>query len=79
MVLHRIKPRLQVPLERTPGCWIEELPSILWGIQTTLNRSTDFTLFFMVYGAEAIVACRNADTEGALSPPLVFGEGHGRL
>jgi hypothetical protein len=29
MVLHEIKPRLQVPLEHTPGCWIKELPSVL--------------------------------------------------
>jgi transposase InsO family protein len=54
MVLHGIKPRLQVPLECTPGCWIEEPPFVLWGIQTTPNRPTGFTPFFMVYGAEAV-------------------------
>ncbi len=44
-----------VPLERTPGCWVEELPSVLWSIRTTPNRSTGFTPFFLVYGAEAVL------------------------
>ena len=54
-VLAGIKPRLQVPLERTPGCWLDELPAVLWGIRTTPNRSTGYTPFFMVYGAEAVM------------------------
>ena len=33
-----------------------ELPSILWGLRTTLNRSTDRTPFFMVYGVEVVLA-----------------------
>ena len=44
-----------VPLERTPGCWVGELPSVLWSVRTTLNRSMGFTPFFLVYGAEAIL------------------------
>ena len=55
MLLQGVKPRLQVPLERMPGCWIEELPSELWGIRTSPNRSTGYTPFFMVYGAEAVL------------------------
>ena len=54
-MLAGLKPRLQVQLERSPGCWIDELPSVLWGIRTTPNRSTGFTPFFMVYGAEAVM------------------------
>src|SRR3954470_14391751 len=54
-ILHGLKPRLQVPLERTAGCWVEELPSVIWGIRTSVNRSTGFTPFFMVYGAEAVM------------------------
>ena len=54
-VLARIKPRLQVPLERTPGCWLDELPAVLWGIRTTPNRSNGYTPFFMVYGAKAVM------------------------
>ena len=54
-ILRGIKPRLMVPLQRTPGCWVEELPSVLWSINTTPNRSTGYTPFFMVYGAEAVL------------------------
>ena len=44
-----------VPLQRTPGCWLEELPSVLWSINTTPNRSAGYTPFFMVYGARAVL------------------------
>ena len=44
-----------VPLKRTPGCWVEELPSVLWRINTTPNRSMGYTPFFMDYGAEAVL------------------------
>ena len=43
------------PSKGPPDCWVEELPSVLWGIRTSVNRSTGFTSFFMVYGAEAIM------------------------
>ena len=43
-----------IPLKRTLGCWVEELP-VLWSINTTPNRSTGYTPFFMVYGAEAVL------------------------
>ena len=55
LVLSGIKPRLIELLERTPGCWLDELPSVLWSIRTTPNRSTGYTPFFMVYGAEAVI------------------------
>ena len=54
-ILKGIKPRLMVPLQRTPGCWVEGLPSVIWSINTTPNRSTGYTPFFMVYGAEAVL------------------------
>ena len=44
-----------VPLERMPSCLVEELPSVLWSIGTTTNRSTRYTPFFMVYGAKAVL------------------------
>ena len=55
MILSGIKPRLVTPLLRTPGCWLEELPAVLWSLRTTPNRSTGYTPFFMVYGAEAVL------------------------
>src|SRR3954466_9871180 len=54
-LLRGIKPRLYVSLERTPGSWEEELPSVLWSIQMTPNRSTGYTPFFLVYGAEVVL------------------------
>ena len=54
-ILRGIKPRLMVPLQQTPGCWVEELTSVLWSINTTPNRSTGYTPLFMVYGAEVVL------------------------
>ena len=36
---------------------MEELDSVLWGLWTTPNRSTKYTPFFIVYGAEAVLPC----------------------
>src|SRR3954466_5743255 len=55
LILSGIKTRLVEPLERAPGAWIDELPAVLWSLRTTPNRSTEFTPFFLVYGAEAII------------------------
>jgi hypothetical protein len=55
LILAGIKPRLVEPLERSAGCWVEELPSVLWSLRTTPNRSVGFTPFFLVYGAEAVL------------------------
>jgi hypothetical protein len=55
LILSGIKPRLVEPLEHSAGCWIEELPAVLWSLRMTPNQSTGFTPFFLVYGAEAII------------------------
>ena len=55
LILAGIKPRLIDPLERAAGCWVEELPSVLWSLRTTPNRSTGYTSFFLVYGSEAVL------------------------
>jgi hypothetical protein len=34
---------------------MKELPSVVWGLRTTPSRATGFTLFFLVYEAEAIL------------------------
>jgi hypothetical protein len=43
-------------LENHGANWVSELPSVLWGNQTTPNRAIGKTLFFLVYGAEACLA-----------------------
>ena len=55
LILSGIKPRLIEPLQRTPGCWIDELPAVLWSLRTTPNRSTGYTPFFLVYGPEVVL------------------------
>ena len=37
------------------GAWSEELLFVLWSLRTTPNRSTGYTPFFLVYGAEAVL------------------------
>jgi hypothetical protein len=55
LILAGIKPRLVEPPERSACCWVEDLPSVLWTLHTTPNRSVGFTPFFLVYGAEAVL------------------------
>ena len=57
LIISGIKPRLVHSLRESDKHWVEELDSILWGLQTTPNRMTGYTPFFMVYGAEAILPC----------------------
>ena len=42
-------------LKHAAGAWVDELPSVLWGLRTTPNRLTGRTPFFLVYGAEAVL------------------------
>lgn len=37
LILSGIKPRLVVPLERSAGCWLDELPAVLRSLRTTPN------------------------------------------
>src|SRR3954464_13514453 len=39
LILSVIKPRLVEPLERSAGCWLDELPAVLWSLGTTPNKS----------------------------------------
>lgn len=56
LILQGLKPLLLTPLTRAARAWAVELPSVLQNLRTTPNRSTKFTPFFMVYGAEAIMS-----------------------
>ena len=52
-----IKPRLVRSLKESNTHWVEELDSVLWGLQTTPNCTTGFTPFFMVYRAKEVLPC----------------------
>ena len=55
LILSGIKPRLIEPLERSAGCWLDELPAVLQSLRMTPNKSTGYTPFFLVHGAEAVI------------------------
>ena len=57
LIMSGIKPRLVRSLIESDTHWVEELDSVLWGLWTTPNRTTGYTPFFMVYGAEAVLPC----------------------
>ena len=52
-----IKPRLVRSLTESDTHWVEDLDSVLWGLRTTPDRTTGYTPFFLVYGAEAVLPC----------------------
>jgi hypothetical protein len=34
---------------------VQELPPVIWILRITSRRATGFTLFFLIYGAEAVL------------------------
>jgi transposase InsO family protein len=55
LICNGIKKRLLAPLEKAKHAWVDELPSVLWSLQTTPNAATQETPFFLVHGAEAVL------------------------
>jgi transposase InsO family protein len=55
MILQGLKPRIYNDLHKFNRRWMKELPLVVWSLRTTPSRATGFTLFFLVYGAEAIL------------------------
>jgi transposase InsO family protein len=55
MILQGLKPKIYNDLNKFGKRWMKELPSVVWSLRTTPSRATGFTLFFLVYGAEAIL------------------------
>jgi hypothetical protein len=51
LVFSGVKKRL---FEISKGKWVEELPGVIWHLNTTESRSTKFTPFKLMYGAEAM-------------------------
>jgi hypothetical protein len=38
------------------GRWAEVMPTTVWSHNTTVCRVTNFTLFWLMYGAEAVLS-----------------------
>jgi transposase InsO family protein len=55
MILQGLKPWIYNDLNKFGRRWMKELPSVVWSLRTTPSRATGFALFFLVYGAEAIL------------------------
>jgi hypothetical protein len=55
MILQGLKSRIFDRLNKSGRKWLQELPAVVWSLRTTPNKATRFTLFFPVYGAEAIL------------------------
>jgi transposase InsO family protein len=55
MILQGLKPKIFERLNKSSWKWLQELPSVIWSLRTTLSRATGFTPFFLVYGAEAVL------------------------
>jgi hypothetical protein len=49
-----MKARMFHDLEAKGRNWHKKLPSVLWSLQTNINRATRDTPFNLVYGADAI-------------------------
>ena len=55
-VLRGLKTRtFKKKLEACGRGWYDELQAVLWSIRTTATKPTGETLFFLVYGAEAVL------------------------
>jgi hypothetical protein len=50
-----MKARMFHDLEARGRNWHKELPSVLWALQTNVNRATRDTPFNLVYGADAVL------------------------
>ena len=52
-ILRGLKTHTYDCLKKHGANWVNELPCVVWGSQTTPSRATGETTFFLVYGAEA--------------------------
>jgi hypothetical protein len=55
---------------RLEGCgknWVDQVPSVLWFVQTTTTRSTGENLFSLVYRAEAVLPTELKDGSPRIS------------
>jgi hypothetical protein len=50
-----MKTRMFHDLEARGRNWYKELPSVLWALQTNVNRATRDTPFNLVYGADVVL------------------------
>jgi hypothetical protein len=55
LILQGMKTRMFCDLEARGKNWHNELPSVLWALQTNINRATRDIPFNLVYGADEVL------------------------
>jgi hypothetical protein len=55
LLLQGMKARMFEDLEARGRNWHKELPSVLWALQTNINKATRDTSFNLVYGADSVL------------------------
>jgi hypothetical protein len=55
MILDALKKRLYKVNDKHPGRWLNELPTMVWGLRTLPSRNTGVSPYFMVFGSEAML------------------------
>jgi hypothetical protein len=55
MIIQGLKHKIFDRLNKCGRKWLQELPSVIWSLRTTPSRATEFTPFFLVYGAEVVL------------------------
>jgi hypothetical protein len=55
LIIHGIKTRMFQDLEAKGRNWYKELPSVLWALQTNINRAIRDIPFNLVYRAEVVL------------------------
>jgi hypothetical protein len=55
VILQGLKPRSFDRLNKPGRKWLQELLAVMWSLRTTPSRATGLTMFFLVYGAKAVL------------------------
>jgi hypothetical protein len=55
MVLQDIKDRIFDDASQYATRWLAELPHVIWGLRTQVSLAIGYSLFFLVYGSEAVL------------------------
>jgi hypothetical protein len=55
MILDVLKKRLYWDNDKHPGRWLKELLAVDWGLRTQHSCNTGVSLYFMVFGSEAML------------------------
>jgi hypothetical protein len=64
MILDALKKRLYRANDKHPRRWLKKLPAVVWRLRTQPSRNTGISLYFKVFGSEAVLPADIAFTTG---------------